>query len=341
MKDFFSIRISVVIAVVVVGAVVATISMQSDPVSLREQAQMAIREGRLAEGQKLWEEYLDTHRDDHASRLDLAKFLLASDVDAAASHLQVIPESSGDYAEALKLLAYIGITHGPGDTAEDALNRLLEIDPEDSAALLALSELYFHEARFKDALPLIHRTLNVQGERAETHILLADTLSSLGRHAEMVQPLRKAIELDPENLAAHSNLAFACIHAGDPEAARTEALWCLERKSEWPEVRRLLATSLRDLGMHEESLREIRIVLSSSPRDLDARILEAEILMFQRRPDLVYDSLLPLLADHGDDRTLISHLARAAAMSGRTEESMDLQRKLQSLIPDRDSSQNY
>ena len=331
----------IAITLFVCCAVAAIVFVQSNQGPSLEQAQQAFQEGRTTEGRQLWEEYLHTHADDHANRIVLAKLLIQPDVDAAINHLQQIPESSEQYAEAIKLLAVIGITNNLQQTAQDSLLKLLELDPNDPAALLALSEFYFHSARFKEALPVIRQTLEIQSDRAETHILLAETLSSLGRHAEMVEPLQKAIELDRENITAHSNLAFASLHAGDPESARSEANWCLSRDPARSEVRQVLASALRDLGLLEEALREIGIVLNASPSNLEARLIEAQILMFQHKPEQVYINLAPFLEQHGDNRKLVSHLARAAAMSGRMDEARELQQKLQSLIPTRNTSKNY
>ena len=69
-----------------------------------------------------------------------------------------------------------------------------------------------------------------------------------------------------------------------------------------------------------------------APGNADCRIVEADLLLFQREADQAYKSLKPLYASHSNRRDFLSSLARAAAMSGRQEEARQYQQEIVPLI---------
>jgi Flp pilus assembly protein TadD len=305
---------------------------ETDTPDSLQQGIIALRRGDIQTGKELLDQHLQQHPADDSVRLLLADSLMSSDTNQAIDYLQSVTADSDQYATALRQLAVIGIQSGNSQLTEDSLKQLLVLDPQDAGSSLALSELYFHSERFDEALPQIHSTLELQPERAETYVLLADTLSLLGRHAEMVTPLTQAIQYSPELLSAHANLAFASIYAGDATVAKQEAEWCLQRDPELTSVRLVLAKALRDLGDHQQALQQTEQVLQADQDNLEAILLQADILLYQRDAESAYQNLAPLLQHHSENRTLVSHLARAAAMTGRREEARSLQDRLRSLL---------
>jgi tetratricopeptide (TPR) repeat protein len=169
-------------------------------------------------------------------------------------------------------------------------------------------------------------------DRAPTWLLIAELYDRLNRPGVMLEPLRKAVRLDPDLYPAHANLAYALQFAGQPEEALREAKWCLDRKPDDVAVRRWLAKSLRDQGEHEAALQEIRKALALAPDDVDSRIVEADLLMFGRDADGAYSALKRFYPAEAHRRDFLGSLSRAAALSGRKDESRRYQQELTRLI---------
>jgi predicted Zn-dependent protease len=147
----------------------------------------------------------------------------------------------------------------------------------------------------------------------------------------MCAPLERAIELQMDNYAAHLNLAYAYTAAGQPDKARREAQWCLARNPNDVAARRFLAQAARDEGQFDEAQREVQLALALAPEDLDIRMLEAEILLYQKQPERALQRLKPLYQAFSQDRRLVALLARAAAAAGLADEAASYRQQVQKL----------
>ena len=283
---------------------------------------------------------LDESPEDHSVRLELAELLKPLDSEAALVQLQKIPPSTPEYPEAIRHIAHIAVVGQQDELAEGALRKLDQVCPDDAGVALSLAELYYRRERYVESLPWVQQAARLQPDRALTWLLLAEVLDHLKRPGEMPQPLRKAIELDPDLYPAHANLAYALQFSGNPEEAETEARWCLARQPEDIRVRRWLAMILRDRGEHDAALSEIRLAIAGSPSDVDCRIVEADLLLFRREAEAAYNALMPLYSIHSNRRDYLSSLARAAAMSGRREESRRYQQEIVHIIEEQEAHAN-
>ena len=284
--------------------------------------------------------HLDESPEDHCARLELAELLKPRDSEAALVQLEKIPASTPEYPAAIRHIAHIAIVGKRNDLAEDALRKLDQIRPDDAGVALSLGELYYGTERYIQSLPWVQQAARLQPDRALTWLLLAEVLDHIKRPGDMPQPLRKAIELDPDLYPAHANLAYALQFTGNPEEAEVEARWCLARQPKDVTVRRWLAMILRDRGEHDAALTEIRLAIAGSPTDVDCRIVEADLLLFRREAEAAYNALMPLYSIHSNRRDYLSSLARAAAMSGRREESRRYQREIVKIIEEQEAHVN-
>ena len=100
-------------------------------------------------------------------------------------------------------------------------------------------------------------------------------------------------------------------------------------------LRRVLAEVRRDQGDVDEALAEVRRALRGNPGDLSSRLLEAQLLIFQREYEAAYQALVPLSAEQPTHQRLLALLAQAAQLSGRGEDAARYREQLQSL-QDRD-----
>ena len=147
----------------------------------------------------------------------------------------------------------------------------------------------------------------------------------------MIDPLLKVLDLQIDNYAAHLNLSYAYAEAGQPEKCQEEAEWCLARNPNDVNAYRFLAVALRDQGKRKESMETIQEVLTLAPYDLECRLIEGDLLLFEKRAAEALKNLEPLYETNSNDRRLVALLARAAAAAGQEEKAKQYREQLQKL----------
>ena len=314
----------------VIGAYIAGVGPFAS--SRLERARRDIALGNSSSAIKLYLAHLDAEPTDYAARLEFGEFLKPTDASFSLTLLQAIPAEAAEYPQAIWHIAHIATAGKRDALAEDALLKLGELRPDDAGVSLSLAELYYRTERFTEALPFAKQATRLQPNRAQSWLLLAEVLDNLNRPGEMLRPLQEAVNLDADLYAAHANLAYAHYVFSRLDEAKVEAFWCLKRHPNDIAVRRWLAMALRDGGEHDAAFDQINLALAKSPGDVDCHIVAADILLFRRDAQQAYDSLKPLYPKHADRRDFLGSLARAAAMSGRREESRRYQHEIVQLM---------
>lgn len=308
--------------------------------NLLEQARESAARGAGYSAIRQYSGHLEKFPEDHGVRLEFSRLLKPLDAEAALEQLLRIPQSTPEYPEAIRQIAHIAVVGQKDDLAEDALRKLDLVCPDDAGVVLSLAELYYRTQRYAESLSWVQQASRLQPDRARTWLLLAEVLDHLNRPGDMLQPLRKAIQLDPDLYPAHANLAYALQFSGMPEEAEAEARWCLARQPADILVRRWLAMILRDRGEYDAAMKEIRLAVAEAPTDINCRIVEADLLLFQREAEGAYNVLLPFYDSHSHRRDYLSSLASAAAMSGRREESRRYQQEIMQIIEEQTAQMN-
>jgi len=306
--------------VLLVVAGIAATALALRPSAL-ERARRAAETGRRKEAAALYEEHLRRLPDDHAARIELGDLYLADNPRRALSLFTAVPEGAIAFASAQRRIAAIEMTTGNDGLAEKTLQNLVARDPDDFAVRLSLAELYHRQKRPKDALPQALRCVELKPGRVQNWMLLAEIYDDLHRTHEMIAPLQRALELDPDLMDAHLNLCYALVWSGMLTEGRQEAEWCLSRDDENVAARRLLAQCERDEGHPEQALNEIRRALRTAPDDLECRLVEAQLLLFLKKADEAYRRLHALEPRQGEMRRYLELIARAAAASARPQEA--------------------
>jgi tetratricopeptide (TPR) repeat protein len=193
--------------------------------------------------------------------------------------------------------------------------------PKDSWVQLSLAQTFYRQRDLTLALHHAQLAVELDPSQAGPYFLVAELLDDLDRHADMIPPLRNVLGLQPENYAAHLNLCYAYSKTGQPEAARKEAEWCLARHPKDLDARRLLATAARDEGRTDEAKAELAKALELAPEDVNSRLLEAELLLFDRQAEQAFQRLQPFYQRYPNELRLVALLAQAAAAAGRSEEA--------------------
>ncbi len=122
---------------------------------------------------------------------------------------------------------------GRPEAAEEALQKALEADPQNPAALAHLAGIYFKAKRFDAAIDAATESLSLLYFQPVLHALLGRALMQSGRFGEAESELQVAIAQHPRHLVAHEHLGKlyrehlgrpfdAFIHEGKAGALRYE-----------------------------------------------------------------------------------------------------------------------
>tara|TARA_R110002095_G_scaffold174863_6_gene152248 strand:- start:3337 stop:4476 length:1140 start_codon:yes stop_codon:yes gene_type:complete len=280
--------------------------------------------------------YLQQHPDDEFAHFQLGELIKARAPFQALENFSHVTPRHPRYYEAVEAVAEIAMEQDLHLQAKPALFELIREYPEESRFQEKLARLLFKAGDSERALKYATRSIELGANQAQNYMLVADILRQAGRTSEMSGPLKQALYLEPELFEAHLNLAYAALYTGDLESAEREARWCLERQPASIISLRYLALINRNQGEMEAAVAQVDQALLIDPQDFESLLLKADLLIFQRKGQQAYDLLKPFYAERQTDRRFLSALARAAGLSGKREEALELQKKNQALIKEDD-----
>ncbi|MBP89099.1 MAG: hypothetical protein CMJ64_20680 [Planctomycetaceae bacterium] len=324
-------RLVLVLAVVAVLWGAATLARMLLPPAPLILARESLEVGQFDLAIEHYRRHLAKYPDDWGVHSELGLVLSEVDRPQALAEFRKVPSDSEAYLDARRQIVGICLATERFDAAERTLLELTELAPNDWWPQLTLAELHFRQRRPGAALPYAKRSSELNPEHVAAHYLNAEILDDLQRPAEMIAPLLKVLDLELDNYAAHLNLSYAYSEAGQGERCQEEAEWCLARNPNDIHAYRFLALSLRDQGNREEAMETIQQALTLAPYDLECRLVEGELLLFDRRDEEALKNLEPLYEHYQNDRRLAALLARAAASAGRTEKAERYREQVQKL----------
>ena len=118
-------------------------------------------------------------------------------------------------------LGFVLEREGMPEEAAEAYRKALELDPESASAHYNLGVSLARSGEFAEAETHLRAALK-RTPNAQTYTGLGVVLLQQGKAEEAIASLRAAIEADPENAAAHQDLAQALEKLGRTDEARSE-----------------------------------------------------------------------------------------------------------------------
>jgi tetratricopeptide (TPR) repeat protein len=131
------------------------------------------------------------------------------------------------------------------------------------------------KGRVDESIACLEKALEIDPDYMEAHVNLAAALLRKGQTSEAMLHLERAIELDPASGPAFLNLAIAYLEQGRPEDAERAARQAYKLDPTNPKPRYILALALKELKQEDEALRLLSTVEDEIPR---ARVSAARIL---------------------------------------------------------------
>ena len=118
-------------------------------------------------------------------------------------------------------------------------DRLVEAHPKNDAIRYAQGMIRQKSGDFDGAIESYRATAKIAPKHTLALVNLGGLLYGGGRPAEAVDPLQRAIAIDPQNRPARNNLAHALFAVGEVDAALAEVELALEHQPDSYELHRL------------------------------------------------------------------------------------------------------
>lgn len=254
--------------------------------------------------------------------------LKSQDALRALGYFNQISADSPHYSEALKHAAHIYFLAGDYSAAETKLLEVNKQVPDDPLVLLSLAELHIKKSDYKRALQYATRSSELLPERVETYLLIADIQDELDHPEKMISLLKRVLEFDSQNQAAHLNLLYAYHYTGEYESARREAEWCLSHGSKTVFVYQTLAKIEIDQGHTELAAELIQKAIALDPDNMESLIIQADLLLYKKKSAEAYKTLKRIYDENQNNIRYIGALARVAARNGDVKTAKALHEKL-------------
>ncbi|MEZ6040440.1 MAG: hypothetical protein R3C20_08035 [Planctomycetaceae bacterium] len=184
---------------------------------------------------------------------------------------------------------------------------------------------------YEAALQEVDHIIESQPDSVPANLLKSELLFRLYRADEMRPVLGNILRQAPDHFEAHANLAFALRFSGELDEAEKHVDWCLSRRPDFLPVARIKAEIYRDRGDADRALLEVHHILKMHPNDVDTRILEAELMMYQREFEAAYQSLKPYSGSSQHNHRLMALMAQLCQLIGKDAEAAEYRDRLNDL----------
>ncbi|MFN8607976.1 MAG: tetratricopeptide repeat protein [Vulcanimicrobiota bacterium] len=189
------------------------------------------------------------------------------------------------------------------------LEKAVQLEPGDWRPRLSLGEIYVLQARFDQAEPQLTKVLQLSAS-ARAHLSMAEAVRGQYRFDEALTHLRSAVELEPRNLTALTELGSLALQFGDLELGQDCLRRALEIDPTRAELFGLLAKAAQQKGDVDEAINAYRKLLDLSPQEA--------------QPNHALGTLLAARGEHGEATRYLEKALEL--MRGDVQVTLDLAR---------------
>ena len=219
--------------------------------------------------------------------------------------VQVLPRSTGDAAALVASFA-----EHAARIDVDGAEILLKKDPDNAANETLLGSSYLRVGRVADAIPHLERAVRLDPRSANAENVLGGALLTLGRTQEAVSHLRRATALSPRDEHLRFNLARALDVAGDQGGAARALREALNINPALAEAHEQLGVLLFRQGQLDRAIEHLTTAVRLAPRSASAHSALGGALAQARRFDAAIVHLQEALAIDPNDSAARQNLAR-------------------------------
>lgn len=191
--------------------------------------------------------------------------------------------------------AWYGVGVTDRSLAEEMLNHAAREGKAEDESMKPRIQKLLGSAR--DALS---RSIQLNPASPRTHLLMAESLSALGKFSDAVSEYQAAIKLAPSLDAAYLGLASGYWKARQFDQAMPLLHHILDKAPRDPEANGMLADILQHDGNETEAKRHAEIALAGNPDLIETRVVMARIYLGKQQPQLAIAELKKVLSADPD-----------------------------------------
>jgi len=248
---------------------------------------------------------------------------------SAFSLTQKFPEHQFSW----KVLAAIFSQTGRKSDAINAMQKVVQLSPQDLESRSNLNNMLREAGRFEEALASCNQAIELNPDFAGAHYNLGVTLHELGRLEEAALSYRQAVALQSNFTDAHSNLAGTLRQLGRLEEAETSCRQVIALEPGFALGYSDLGIVLRELGRLEEAEASYRQALALNPNLARVHNSLGSTLREMGRLEDAEVSYRQAIALEPDLALAYSNLGVALKILGRFEEAEENYRHAIALQP--------
>lgn len=174
--------------------------------------------------------------------------------------IQVLPQSPSDAA---LLVASFARHAAQTDVAGSEV--LLRVDPNNAANITLLGSSYMRLGRYAEAIPHLERALRLGPSSTNAENFLGGALLATGRPAEALAHFRRATQLAPRDANLRFNLARALAATGNSSGAIEALRRAIEIDPRMPEAHQELGVLLYERNQLDEAISHLREAARLAP----------------------------------------------------------------------------
>ena len=200
------------------------------------------------------------------------------------------------------------------DAAKEEFQHVLQIDPDDLAALIGISSITLAQEDFENAQDFLSHALTIAPQNPKILRLMGNLRLHEGEIEEATRFFKDALAQNPTSLRGYLTLAHVQIAADQTAAAQESLNAVLERVPRHSGANYLKSVLAMEAGNHEAAFLHSSTVLKTKPRHPGSLLIAAAAGLALERPEQSYRFLSLFLADHPGHEVATRLLGSAVRM---------------------------
>ncbi len=210
-----------------------------------------------------------------------------------------------------------------------------QVDPTNPGSFSAIGKVYINMGRdsLDTAISYYNKALALDSTMVEAYADMGIAFLNNGRHAEAEVNLKKAHDLQPENISICRALSSAQWAQNKREAATATAELALSAAPEDPKVLSLVGGLLTDMREFEKAIVHLEKALEKEPEDADIKFNLANAYLGTGNLDQAEGLFLKSIETDPNDHQAIYQLGSIYDKSEKFDEAISMFERVTSLKP--------
>lgn len=194
-------------------------------------------------------------------------YYLHKDIDKGIADMQAAVRLQPDSAKYYIMLSDLYFAQRETDLTEEMLEKAIQLQPDNNEARLKLAELYFHLRMMEQCNTTLEEAISRQSHNPKAYLIKAFMLKEQQDTTGYLRMLQLVIDQDPKEIKAFLELGYFYQQRLNP-LAETYYQNALNVDPQNVEIHYNLAKLYQDLGRTEAAIEEYKTTIAINPKHL-------------------------------------------------------------------------